>query len=465
MERSLPSAEPGPGTAMGTRADALRSLERVVRDSGLIPKGSSGVVLVSGGPDSTCLAAGLAEHCGRGQVHALHLNYGLRVSAGDDEQTCRRLCAMLRIDLRVERPELGEGNTQAAARKARYAAAERLRERFGCEWVAAGHTRTDLAETMLYRLSSSPGRRALLGLPARRGRLVRPLLGIERSEARRLATDAGLPFADDPTNLDPRFARNRIRSDVLPALREISPVAERNLAETRAELAEEARVLDRVVAETLEAAGAGDGAIAIQAEALAEAEPALRRLALRAIAERVAGRELALGRRVASEIWRLAQLPEGGEVDLGGGMRAVCEQGLIRFRAGEEALPQPVALTVPGRCRFGRWEVRADVRRPPVQANGPERAILDAGAVGPAMVVRAWREGDRIRPLGMAGTKTVGDLFTDRKVPRSLRHTLPVVTADDRVAWVAGVAVSEEFRVDPASGEVVVLSAGIHDGD
>jgi tRNA(Ile)-lysidine synthase len=465
MNAYRPDADRSPGTTPGKGPDAVRSLARTVRDSGLIPERSPVVVLLSGGPDSTALAAGLVEHCGRANVHALHLNYGLRDSARDDEQICRRLCAMLRIDLRVERPVLAEGNTQAAAREARYAAAETLRERLGCEWVATGHTRTDVAETVLYRLASSPGRRALLGLPAKRGRVVRPLLGIDRPEARRLATDAGLPFADDPTNLDPSFARNRIRSDVLPALREVSPVAERNLAETRAELAEEARVLDRVVAEALEAAGAGDGAIAIQVEALAEAEPALRRLALRALAERVAGHEVALGRRVAREIWRLAQRPEGGEVDLGGGLSAICEQGLIRFRSGEEALPHPVALTVPGRCRFGRWEVRADVRPAPVAANGPERAILDAGAVGPAMVVRAWREGDRIRPLGMAGTKTVGDLFTDRRVPRSLRHTLPVVTADDRVAWVAGVAVSEEFRVGPAAGEVVVLSAGIHDGD
>jgi tRNA(Ile)-lysidine synthase len=152
-------------------------------------------------------------------------------------------------------------------------------------------------------------------------------------------------------------------------------------------------------------------------------------------------------------------------VELGGGLRAVCEQGLIRFSLGEETPPAQVTLTVPGRCRFGRWEVRAELTGPPVEANGPERAILDAGALGTDVVVRSWREGDRIRPLGMGGTKTLQDLFTDRKVPRSLRHTLPVVTARDRVAWVAGVAVSEEFRLSGAAGEVVVLSARVHDGD
>jgi tRNA(Ile)-lysidine synthase len=450
---------------MQAKAEALGSLARVVRESGLVSDRSSGVVLISGGPDSGCLAAGLAEHCGRPNVHALHLNYGLRGSAADDEQICRRLCASLRIDLRVERPRLEEGNMQAAAREARYVAAERLRERLGCDWVATGHTRTDVAETVLYRLAASPGTRALLGLPARRGRLVRPLLSIERSETRRLAADARLPFADDPTNLDRSFARNRIRHEVLPALREVNPAAERNLAETRAELAEEARVLERVVAETLEAAGAGSGAIAIRADALEGAEPGLRRLALRTLAERVAGREVPLGRRSAGEMWRLAQHPEGGEVDLGGGLRAVCEQGLIRFSEADEAAPEPVVLAVPGRCRFGRWEVRAELRHPPIPVNGPERAILDPGALGGDVVVRTWREGDRIRPLGMHGTKSLQDLFTDRRVPRSLRHKLPVITAGERVAWVAGVAVSEEFRLSHENGDVVVLSANLHDAD
>lgn len=448
---------------MNAKAEALRSLARVVSESGLVKEGAPGVVLISGGPDSACLAAGLAEHCGRPNVHALHLNYGLRDSAADDEQICRRLCGFLRIDLRVERPRLGQGNMQAAAREARYVAAEQLRDRLGCEWVATGHTRTDLAETVLYRLASSPGRRALLGLPARRGRLVRPLLAIDRAEVRGLATQAGLPFADDPTNLDRSFARNRIRHEVLPAMREVNPAAEQNVAETRHELAEEAQVLDRVVAETLEEAGAGPGVIAVRAEALRELEPGLRRLALRALAERVAGHEVPLGRGPAREIWRLAQRPEGGDVDLGGGLRAICEQGMIRFSVGEEVLPEPVALSVPGRCRFGRWEVRAERGGPPVPLNGPERAILDAAALGGDIVVRAWREGDRMRPLGMEGTKTLQDLFTDRKVPRSLRHTLPVVTARDRVAWVAGVAISEEFRFEEQAGDVVILSAKLHD--
>ena len=290
---------------------------------------------------------------------------------------------------------------------------------------------------------------------------MRPLLGIGREDTRRLVREAGLPFVDDPSNLDPSFARNRIRSEVLPVLRELSPAMERNMAETRAELAEEARLLERLASELLADGGAGRGGAEIPAEALAGADPALRRIALRILAERVARRHVPMGLRRAGEIWRLAQEPEGGEIELGGDLRAVCELGTIRFATPDGPEPEAVRLSVPGQCRFGRWEVSADVRPGPVPPAGPELATLDADALGAELIVRTWRDGDRIRPLGMEGTKTLQDLFTDRKVPRSMRHRLPVVASGDRVAWVAGVAVSDDFRLAADTREAVVISARV----
>jgi tRNA(Ile)-lysidine synthase len=441
--------------------DAIEQLAAVVRDSGLVPPGSSGVALLSGGPDSACLAAGLAAVLGADSVAGLHLNYRLRDDSDEDEATCQALCEQLGIELTVERPRLVQGNLQEAAREARYAAAERLRERLDAAWIASGHTRSDLAETMLYRLASSPGRRALLGLPPRRGLLVRPLLRIGRAGTRRLATEAGLPFRDDPSNRDLRFARVRIREEALPALREINPAAEENLAATWAELAEEADALEGLAAEALEATGAAPGTRAVRAEQLAELHPAIRRLALRAFAEQAAGREVPLGHERAEQILRLAAHPEGGEVDLGGGLRAVCESGLVRFRDAAESEPEPVELRVPGSCRFGRWDLHAELLSTPIRPIGPEVATLDAQALGDAVEVRAWREGDRMRPLGTGGTKSLQDLFTDSRVPRSLRHTLPVVASAGRIAWVAGVAVSEEFKLGPDSTEAAVLTAAL----
>ena len=446
---------------MGRKDEAFTELAGVVRSSGLLNNASSAVVMVSGGPDSASAAAGVTRELGAENVHALHVNYGLRPEADDDMATCRRLCAALRIDLHVERPARPlEGNLQAAARAVRYDAAERLRDRTCADLVVTGHTRTDVAETLVYRLATSPGSRALLGLAPRSGRVVRPLLALERERIRELALAADLPFADDASNDDLGFARNRVRAELLPVLAELNPAAVRNIAETRAELAEEAQLLERVVLEALADAGAGAGAVAIPADALEDFEPGLRRLALRALAERASGRPVVLGRARAAEILRLAESDEGGEIELGLGLVASCESGFIRFLTGEQdAAPEPVVLGLPGRARIGDWEVRAELHPGPVEPAGPDLATLDAVSLAGRIEVRTWRPGDRIRPLGMKGSKTLGDLFADRGVPRSLRPTLPVITVDGEIAWVAGVAVAEGFRLDPETEQVAVLTA------
>lgn len=446
---------------MTAKEDALDRLALVVREGGLVDAHASVVVMVSGGADSACAAAGLAGALGAENVHAFHVNYGLRAGAADGERAARAICGVLRIDLHVERPKLPRGNLQAMARKVRYDGAERLRARTSSNCIATGHTRTDLAETVVYRLAASPGTRGLLGLRARSGRVIRPLLGLGRAEVRELARVAALPFVDDETNADPTFARNRIRAEVLPVLEEISRSFEANVAETQAELAEEAELLERVVLEALTGAGAGAGDVAVAASELEGLEPALQRLALRALAERAAGRAVALGRARSADIVRLASSREGGTLELAGGVRAICESGTVRFEteSAADAAPAPVGLRVPGTCRLGRWEVRAELHPVPVEAAGPELATLDARALGSRLEVRTWREGDRMQPLGLGGSKTLQDLFTDGGVPRSRRHDIPVVLASGRVAWVAGVAVAEEFKLSPASEQVVVLSA------
>ena len=298
---------------------------------------------------------------GAERVVGLHLNYRLREDSGEDEEVARELCAGLGIELVVARPRLGPGNVQAEAREERYEAARGLMSVRGAAWIATGHTRTDLAETFIYRLATSPGRRALLGMPARSGAVIRPLLALGRDDARRLATEAGLPFRDDPSNRDPRFARARIRHEVLPVLRDLNPAAEDSIAATRAELAQEGEALEALAAEALAEAGIGT------------APPQSRSLRSPTFTPRCAGSRCASTPSVsragrwrspatrATRIWRLAGSPEGGEVDLGGGLRALCEAGLIRVAAAPAPEPGPAVLPVPGSCRFGGWEVQAKV--------------------------------------------------------------------------------------------------------
>jgi tRNA(Ile)-lysidine synthase len=404
--------------------------------SGLVAGGQPLLVMLSGGADSVCLLE-VALRLGA-EVSALHVNYGLRAAAEHDEAHCRALCERLGVELTVERAWLaGEGNVHAQARDARYAVAERVARGD----YAAAHTASDQAETVLYRLAVSPGRRALMGMEPRRGRLVRPLLGVTRDQTREYCRQRGLLWREDESNDDPRFARARVRHGLLAALLDVSPAAEGTVAETARQLREEAEVLDRVAEDAL--AGLGGGPV-VELAALRALPRATARLVLRALA----GAPLTTAR--VEEVLRLGEGGGTKALDVGEGLRALVEYGMLRFdREGLPPALDPVPLPVPGAARFGSWEVRAG-------GAGEVTVAVD----GP-LTVRAWQEGDRIRPAGFGGTKTLADLFTDRKVPRELRRTLPVVVRGDDVVWVAGVAVDERFAAAAEAEGAVGLSASL----
>lgn len=420
------------------------------RATGLIARGRPLLVLLSGGGDSVCLVD-VALRLGA-RVSALHVNYGLRPSADDDERFCRELCERLGVPLYVERVELpARGNLQDAARRVRYELAERLAEGD----YAAAHTATDQAETVLYRLATSPGTRALLGMPSRRGRLVRPLLGVTRADVRAYLEARGLSWREDPSNADPRFARARLRSQVLPVLRELNPQVELAIAETARQLAEELELVEeqaRQAARQLAPTGA------LMLRDLERLPAALSRHLLRSLASAAAGRPVALSTADTRELVDLARSGGTRYLDVGGGVQAVSEYGSLRFRkAAPTARPEPVELPVPGSIRFGRFRVEARLGGSAAEPGPEEVAVARERLVEP-LKVRAWRAGDRMQPQGLRGTKTLQDVFTDRKVPRELRHELPVVESGGEIVWVAGVALGERFAARPGDA-AVLLSA------
>lgn len=300
-------------------------LEKVSED-GLLPAGAPAVAMLSGGRDSVCLLDLILRLLGSGEVTALHVNYGLRDDSDEDEAHCEALCGRLGVPLEIERPRRpeGPGNLQSWARDARYAAAARLAlpEKAA---IVAGHTADDQVETTLYRLASSPGRRALLGMRPRDGSLVRPLLGFTRAQTTAYCEERGLIWRDDSTNSEPGYARNRVRSGLIPALEAIHPAAAANVLRTTELLRDEAEVLDALVEAELE----GSAPRTISLERLGELPAALRRLVVQRLADAAAGRPVAGAARHAEEVAKLRRTGIA-MLDLGSGVRAVAERGILR---------------------------------------------------------------------------------------------------------------------------------------
>jgi tRNA(Ile)-lysidine synthase len=299
-----------------------------VREDGLLPEGGAVVAMVSGGRDSTCLLDLCSRLLGADAVTALHVNYGLRDDADEDEAQCAALCALLGVRLEVERPRRpeGAGNLQSWARDVRYAAAARLalpdRAR-----IAPGHTADDQVETILYRLASSPSRRALLGMKPRDGSLVRPLLGFTREQTTAYCEERGLAWRDDPSNAEVGYARNRVRHGLARALAEVHPAAARNVLRTAELLRDEAEVLDTLVDAELGGANGG-GRGTIELDRLAGLPRPLRRLVVQRLADDAAGRPVPGAANHADEVAALRRTGVA-RLDLGGGVRAVAERGVL----------------------------------------------------------------------------------------------------------------------------------------
>jgi tRNA(Ile)-lysidine synthase len=299
-----------------------------------------------------CLLDLAARISGPAAVAAVHVNYGLREASDEDQRFCERLCERLGVRLEVVRPASSpQGNVQAWARQLRYKAAGELAHALGAD-VAAGHTATDQVETILYRLASSPSRRALLGMRPREPLgapapgdgesarlpgaverwLVRPLLSVSREDTASYCSTRGLDWREDDSNASDLYARTRVRRALIPALRSIHPAAEENVLALAQTLRDEAEVLDRLVSDVL-----GDSQ-AVSLERLRALPVALARLVVQRLADEASGGP-APG--TARRLGELLALPDHGTaaLDLPHGVRAQVERGMLSLRRRKAGQP------------------------------------------------------------------------------------------------------------------------------
>ena len=234
-------------------AQARSGVRRCLAD---LEPGDLVLAACSGGADSLALAAALAHEAPRLSLRGGGVTVDHGLQAGSAERA-GRVAALLRglgldpvhqVSVTVPAGP-GSGGPEAAARAARYAALEQVAEQAGAAAVLLGHTRDDQAETVLLGLARGAGGRALAGMPARRGRLRRPLLGVPRATLREACTAQGLEPWDDPHNADPAYARARVRHQAMPALEAaLGPGVAAALARSAAQLTADCDALDALAA-------------------------------------------------------------------------------------------------------------------------------------------------------------------------------------------------------------------------
>ena len=368
------------------------------------------LVGLSGGADSVALLRLLLTLPGK-SVSAVHVNHGLRGAEADtDEAFCRALCGRLGVPLTVARLHLPPGTGEGPARDARYAAFRGAMAETGCEALILAHHRDDQTETVITHLLRGAGRRGLSGIAPETEvygmRVLRPLLGLTRGELRTFLREIGQDWREDATNARPDCLRNRVRLELLPAMRAIVPDADRHIAETAGILREDLLALDALARAFLRD-HAGD--TWLRTAPLRSLPTGLQRHVLRmwwtdAAGERAGEQTLSL--RQTDAFLRTALGRPDTWCNLPGDLRAYRGRQCLHLIGGdpppEEEVPLRDGAAVSG-CRLTRL------------ATDDSRLCAAVPAAWlPLLTVRTPRAGDTILPPGSGHRRPLEDYLRQR---------------------------------------------------
>jgi tRNA(Ile)-lysidine synthase len=425
-----------------------------------VPRGAV-LVAVSGGPDSLALLDLLATSPAAAGLSLLvaHVDHGIHPESPAVADAVRAAGERYGLPVHVIRLGLGAGASETRARVARYVALRRLARAHSAVAIFTAHHQDDQVETVLMRLLKGSGPAGLAGIAARRGRLLRPLLPFRREELAEYLQQAGITSWDDPANRDPRHERSWIRNELLPILRGRLPDVDKRLLAVGAQAAANRSawdaVLDRIPGLDLVRHAGG---VSVAATPLKGYDSGVLRALLAALGRR-AGCQIGPAR--AARIERLLMGGRSGAVaELGAGCSAELTFGRLRlFRGTRHPTPwdpRPLA-GAEGSMAAGGWSLawRKEPAPERLERNQPW-TWLETGSY----LVRPWRPGDSIRPLGGTGRRLVVRCMQDARIARSLRADWPVIERAGTIVWVPGVCRSAE-RIPPAGAPAVRVDADL----
>ena len=437
-----------------------------------LPWGSSCLVALSGGPDSTLLLHALEAQSKQQNlvIFAAHVNYRLRGKDSDlDESFCRSLCKKLGVRLFVKRLKPGalkSANLQEHARRIRYEFFTELCDKHQIDLIATGHNRDDNVETVLMNLGRGAGTFGMGGMRERDSNIIRPLLNLTRSEIESHLKQHKIAYRTDQSNLEPKYTRNKVRLQLLPQMAKLFGAAVAGNIHRSAKIISEQETALRLIAGELlanDARTTAGGKIVLDLDKFHLYYPMLQRIVIALCFEKLHGSLKDFDYR-ASERVLDAAAGKTDLVDLKAGIFAErCGQRLYIYR--KTAPVGLIAVRRTGKTKVGEFWAEFTVKRlsrPDVSdtdlRSGKNLCVyFDAAKFAGKLAVRSVRSGDKMQPLGMKGTRKLSDILIDAKIDRPLRDEIPILLCGSKIAWIVGLGVSDEFKVSGSTKSVIRL--------
>jgi len=450
--------------------DLIRQIELTNERCQLFERGDKILIALSGGPDSIALFHLFSNLAAKYELMlgAAHLNHGLRQASAGDLQFCRALCRAhgrkfhtRKVDVRkiAKRQKIG---LEEAGRQARYLFFQSCCQRYNYNKIATGHNADDNAETVLLNMLRGSDLGGLSGIPPRRQNIIRPLIEIDGNRIRKFLKDNKLSFRVDKTNQEVAYRRNLLRNKVFPILEKINPCAVAHIARAALTIRRTFEVFENILDHAYETCLVSESGrqLTLDLAKLPNYYKSLESWVLLRAYFRLAGPEY---RPDALKIERVIKLKRyGARAFLGDEVMALkSSTGLVLYRP--PALIRRINIKIGRSVRLGDAGLviisektdKFDLRS--IRCNDDDNvAYLDSGKLS-GLFVRGPKAGDKFRALGMEGTKKVADYLNDKGVPNALKLSVPIVACDSGIAWIAGFGISEDFKVDDDTREVLKL--------
>jgi tRNA(Ile)-lysidine synthase len=454
----------------------LHRIAEFIARHGMFSDGNRVGVAVSGGADSVFLLHALRELAPRWnlKLSVVHVDHGIRGNTSHhDAEFVRDMAAKLELPFHIFRANLSAvaGNLEESARNVRREFFSGLIEEGLITRIATGHTRNDQAETVLYRMLRGASLAGLSGiLPVTREGLVRPLLEIDRAEIECWLRERAIAWRTDETNRDLSYARNRLRHEILPQLREqFNPRVDDALA-NMATLAQDeesywATELDRypVRRQTLNACE------------LAKMHTAVARRIIRRAIEQVKGDLRQIDFQHVERILKMAYKRHGHDRVQIPGLDICRSFEWIRLTQSESNTNHKrdfsLPLAIPGSVELPDRSARITLQvlekpesKQPYATVVNEldwQRLITLNGVLPSLELRNWRPGDRYRRVGQSREQKIKLLFQEASVPLWDRWNWPIIAYNEAIVWTRRFGASAEFAARPSTRVVLQVDDSI----
>lgn len=438
-----------------------------IKTYNLLEKNDTIIIGASGGPDSQFLVYlfnQIKEEYNL-KIILAHLNHLHRKEASNDENLLVSTGEKLGLEVKVKRASMDEFaknnkiSAEDAGRRLRYDFFYNLANNYDDAKIAVAHNMNDQAETMLFRMVRGTGLDGLSAMDYKNGKIIRPILSFEKSEILKYLDENNIEYAIDATNLENDYSRNYIRNEIFPRLSEINYNAISNFFNLSNNIKNDLEIIDEIIEEIYKDITISEGAYRIKFdrkkfELISDAK---KSRVLRIAINKLKGNIKDFSRININKFLSLEKLETGKKIIKDDIIFTKNYKSYdLELIVGKKDSPSICKISLNEEIIFNGKNIKTS--KVSEKTNKSKNVgYFDMDKLLFPLFIRTRKNGDRFYPLGMKHSKKVKDFFIDEKVDKNTRDEVPLILSDNKIIWVAGYRISEEFKVDKGTKNILKI--------